>query len=48
MSLTADDFAEFLREALEDEQPLGDSLSELAIDVDLDSVESVREMRDRT
>lgn len=46
MSLTADDFAEFLRDESEDDAPLGDSLSELAIDVDLDSVESVREMRE--
>ncbi|MDL5362254.1 hypothetical protein [Halalkalicoccus sp. NIPERK01] len=46
MSLTADDFAEFLREAPEDGQSLGDSLSELAVDVDLDSVEAVREMRE--
>lgn len=49
MSLTADDFAEFLRDGDEDEDlPLGDVLDELAVDIEVDSVEEVRELRERT
>lgn len=53
MSLTPEDFSEFLREGDEDEnsddeRPLGDLLAELAVDVDIDSVEAVREIRERT
>lgn len=49
MSLTADYFAEFLRDGDEDEDlPLGDVLDELAVDIEVDSVEEVRELRERT
>lgn len=48
MSLTADDFAEFLRKESSDDLPLGDALDELAVDVDVDSVEEVRKLRERT
>ena len=49
MSLTTDDFAEFLAEDPEDdtEVPLGTALSELALDVETDSVEAVRDVRER-
>lgn len=47
MSLTADDFAEYLREDGSDEGPLGDALAELAVDVDVDSVEVVRNLREQ-
>ena len=49
MGLTADDFAEFVRdESDSDDRQLGDALAEIAIDVDLDSVEAVRDLRERT
>jgi hypothetical protein len=49
MSLTADDFAEYLRDGAEgDDRPLGDALAELAVDVDMDSVAAVRDLRERT
>ena len=49
MGLAADDFAEFVRdESDSDDRPLGDALAEIAIDVDLDSVEAVRDLRERT
>jgi len=48
MSLTADDFAEYLRDDTEDDRPLGDALAELAVDVDMDSVAAVRDLRERT
>lgn len=49
MSLTADDFAEFMAEDPEDgeEVPLGDALEELAVDVEADAVEDVRDVRER-
>jgi hypothetical protein len=49
MSLTTDDFAEFLAEDPEDDTdvPLGTALSELAVDVEIDSVEAVRDVRER-
>ncbi|QSG01565.1 Uncharacterized protein AArcS_0334 [Natranaeroarchaeum sulfidigenes] len=49
MSLTTDDFAEFLAEDPEDDTdvPLGTALSELAVDVETDSVEAVRDVRER-
>jgi hypothetical protein len=49
MSLTADDFAEYLRSSDDvDDRPLGEALADLSIDVDVDSVEAVREARERT
>jgi hypothetical protein len=49
MSLTADDFAEFLDTDPEDDEtvPLGDALDELAVDVEVDAVEVVRDERER-
>ena len=47
MSLSADDFAEFVRDDDGDDRPLGDALSEIAVDVDMDSVEAVRNLRER-
>ena len=49
MSLTTDDFAEFLDDDPEDDEdvPLGDALRELAVDVEVDSVEAVRDVRER-
>ncbi|MGN8216842.1 hypothetical protein ACTG0T_00625 [Halococcus morrhuae DSM 1307] len=48
MSLTADDFAEYLRDGTEaNDGSLGDALAELAVDVDMDSVEAVRDLRER-
>lgn len=46
MSLTADDFERYLRED-DDGVPLGDALANLALDVETDSVEAVREIRER-
>jgi len=48
MSLTADDFAEYSRSSDDDDQSLGDALADLSINVDVDSVEAVRETRERT
>lgn len=48
MSLTADDFAEFVRDDDDDDSPLGNALAEIAVDVDMDSVEAVRNLRERT
>ncbi|WP_192927930.1 hypothetical protein [Halococcus salsus] len=48
MSLIADDFAEFVPDGDDDDdRPLGDALASLAIDIDLDSVEVVRDLRER-
>jgi hypothetical protein len=49
MSLTAGDFAEFLDTDPEDDEtvPLGDALDELAVDVEVDAVEVVRDERER-
>ena len=47
MSLIADDFAEYLRSDDDNDQSLGDTLADLSIDVDVDSVEAVRETRER-
>lgn len=44
MIRTVDNVTEFLREAPEDKQPLGNYFSELAVDVNRDSVKSVREL----
>lgn len=49
MSLTTDDFAEFMASDPEDDEevPLGDALNELAVDVEVDAVEEVRDVRER-
>ena len=49
MSLTAEDFAEFMAGDPDDDEtrPLGDALEELAVDVDVDAVEEVRDVRER-
>jgi hypothetical protein len=49
MSLTTDDFQDFLSSDPEDDEnnPLGDALAELAVDVEVDSVEVVRDTRER-
>ena len=49
MSLTTEDFREFLGSDPEDDErvPLGDALAELAVDVEVDSVEAVRDVRER-
>jgi hypothetical protein len=50
MSLTADDFVEFIAEDPDDDTsvPLGDALAELAVEVETDSVGAVRDARERT
>jgi len=50
MSLTTEDIAEFAVEDPADDQrvPLGDALAELAVDVDVDAVEAVRDVRERS
>ena len=49
MSLTADVFEDFMREDPDDESdvPLGDALQEIAVDVEVDAVEAVRDVRER-
>lgn len=49
MSLTTDDFREFMASDPEDDEtvPLGDALAALAVDVEVDSVEAVRDLRER-
>ncbi|WP_254542894.1 hypothetical protein [Halomarina pelagica] len=49
MSLTTDDFKPFMTSDSEDDTtvPLGDALAELAVDIDVDSVEAVRDVRER-
>lgn len=49
MSLTTDDFRELVGSDPEDDAsvPLGDALAELAVDVEVDSVEAVRDVRER-
>ncbi|WP_440988439.1 hypothetical protein [Haloarchaeobius baliensis] len=49
MSLTTDDFREFMAADPEDDQsvPLGDALADLAVDVEVDAVEEVRDVRER-
>jgi len=46
MSLTADDFEQYLR-GDDDGEPLGDALAALALDVETDAVDAVREIRER-
>ena len=47
MSLTADDFERYSQED-DDEEPLGNALAALALNVDVDAVDEVRELRERT
>ena len=49
MSLTTDDLKEFTESDPEDDEtvPLGDALSELAVDVEVDAVDAVRDVRER-
>jgi hypothetical protein len=49
MSLTTVDFREFMAGDPEDDEtvPLGDALEEVAVDVEVDSVEAVRDVRER-
>jgi hypothetical protein len=49
MSLTSDDFREMMDSDPEDDEdtPFGDALAELAVDVEVDSVEAVRDVRER-
>lgn len=47
MSLTADDFEQYFRDNGADE-PLGDGLNALAIDIESDAVEDVRSLREQT
>lgn len=46
MSLTADDFERYSR-GDDDGGPLGDALAALALDIDVDAVDEVRELRER-
>jgi hypothetical protein len=46
MGLTADDFEKYRRED-DDGGPLGDALADLAVDVESDAVEAVREIREQ-
>jgi len=49
MSLTTEDFTEFMADDPEDDKdrPLGDALEELSVDVETDAVQSVRDVRER-
>jgi hypothetical protein len=47
MGLTAEDFAAYARED-DDEEPLGNALAALAVDVETDAVAEVRDVRERT
>ena len=49
MSLTTDDFIEFMDADPEDDETvaLGDALAEVAVDVEVDSVAAVRDVRER-
>lgn len=49
MSLTTDDFRDFMANDPDDDEsdPLGDALADLAVDVEVDSVEAVRDVRER-
>lgn len=49
MSLIADNFAEFVNGDLEDDEdvPFGDALEELAVDIAVDTVAEVRDVRER-
>ena len=49
MSFTSDDLEEFVSSDPDDDEtvPLGQSLSALGLDVEVDSVEAVRDLRER-
>ena len=49
MSLTSDDFREFVVADPEDDEtvPLGDALAAVAVDTEVDAVEAVRDVRER-
>jgi hypothetical protein len=48
MCLTTDDFRDFMANDPDDESdPLGDALADLAVDVEVNSVEAVRDVRER-
>lgn len=47
MSLTADNFERYSRED-DNKEPLGDALAALALDINVDAVDEVRELRERT
>jgi hypothetical protein len=49
MSLTTDDFREFIVSDPQDDEtvPLGDALEKLSVDIEVDSVEEVRDARER-
>jgi len=49
MSLTTDDFREFMGSDPADDEtvPLGDALAEVAVDIDVDAVAEVRDARER-
>jgi hypothetical protein len=49
MSPTTEDFRDFMAGDPEDDEtvPLGDALEEVAVDVEVDSVEAVRDVRER-
>ena len=49
MSLTTDDFREFMGSDPSDDEtvPLGDALAEVAVDIDVDAVAEVRDDRER-
>ena len=49
MSLTSDDFEEFVSSDLDDDEtvPFGQALSELGFGVEVDSVEAIRDVRGR-
>ena len=49
MSLTTDDFEEFMAPDPEDDEtvPLGEALEALAVDTEVDSVAAVRDVRER-
>ena len=50
MSLTTDDFSEFFEPDSTDDEtvPLSDTLAKLAVDVEVDAVDAVRDVRDKT
>lgn len=47
MTLIADDFEKYLR-GDDDGEPLGDALSSLAVDVETDVVDDVRDVREQS
>jgi hypothetical protein len=49
MGLTTEDFRDFMAVDPKDDEtvPLGDALEEVAVDVEVDSVEAVRDVRER-